>query len=192
MTTPRSPAKEDRAPRRILDAAIRVLVREGAAEASLARIAEEAQVSKALVHYHFHDREQLLASVVARLGARLRERERAAVTAGTGEQAVDVLWGWLDDEIQRGELRTVLELGLERRALIREAAAAVARQRRADAATTVDTTFRRLGLRMRVGPELVAEGWVTFVDGIVLDAGALGAGRIAFDVHWLAVLGLAD
>ena len=61
-------APPERAPRRILDAAIRVMIRDGAAEASLSRFAREADVSKALVHYHFHDREQLLVSVVARIG----------------------------------------------------------------------------------------------------------------------------
>lgn len=182
----------ERAPRRILDAAIRVMIRDSAAEASLSRFAEEADVSKALVHYHFHDREQLLATVVARIGMRVRERERAAVAEGTGRQPVDVLWDWLDAELRRGELRVLLELGLDRAPRLRDAAASVARQRRADATTTVRTTFARLGLRLRVAPELVGEGWVTFTDGMVLDAGSLGGGRVAFDVHWLAVLGLAD
>lgn len=182
----------ERAPRRILDAAIRVMIRDSAAEASLSRFAEEADVSKALVHYHFHDREQLLATVVARIGMRVRERERAAVAEGTGRQPVDVLWDWLDAELRRGELRVLLELGLDRAPRLRDAAASVARQRRADATTTVRTTFARLGLHLRVAPELVGEGWVTFTDGMVLDAGSLGGGRVAFDVHWLAVLGLAD
>ena len=114
MTAAGAPPAGDRAPRRILDAAIRVLVRDGTAESSLARFADEADVSKALVHYHFHDRERLLVAVVARLGSRLRERERSAVAQGAGAQPVDLLWSWLDAEVRRGELHAVLELGMER------------------------------------------------------------------------------
>lgn len=192
MTAATQAPTTERTPRRILDAAIRVLIRDGTADSSLARFAEEADVSKALVHYHFHDREQLLASVMARIGTRVRERERAAVAQGTGRQPVDVVWDWLDAEVRRGELRVVLELGLDRAPRLLDAAATVARQRRADATTTIRTTLARLGLQLRVAPELVGEGWVTFADGFVLDAGSLGGGRVAFDVHWLAVLGLAD
>jgi AcrR family transcriptional regulator len=46
--------------RRILDAAVRRIAREGIDEVRIARIAMDAGVSAALVHYHFDSREALL------------------------------------------------------------------------------------------------------------------------------------
>ena len=46
----------------ILDAACRVVVRDGAHGLRMARVAEEAEVSKALVHYYFSTRQELLRS----------------------------------------------------------------------------------------------------------------------------------
>jgi TetR/AcrR family transcriptional regulator len=45
---------------RILEAACRVIVREGAHGLRMSRVAEEADVSKALVHYYFATRQDLL------------------------------------------------------------------------------------------------------------------------------------
>jgi AcrR family transcriptional regulator len=50
---------------RILEAACRVIVREGAHGLRMARVAEEADVSKALVHYYFATRQELLRSAFA-------------------------------------------------------------------------------------------------------------------------------
>jgi AcrR family transcriptional regulator len=49
----------------ILEAACRVVVREGAHGLRMARVAEEAGVSKALVHYYFQTRQELLRSAFA-------------------------------------------------------------------------------------------------------------------------------
>ena len=49
----------------ILEAACRVIVREGAHGLRMARVAEEAGVSKALVHYYFSTRQELLRNAFA-------------------------------------------------------------------------------------------------------------------------------
>jgi AcrR family transcriptional regulator len=49
----------------ILDAACRVIVREGAHGLRMASVAEEAGVSKALVHYYFSTRQELLRNAFA-------------------------------------------------------------------------------------------------------------------------------
>jgi AcrR family transcriptional regulator len=49
---------------RILQAAVRAIARDGIDGLRIARIATEAGVSSALVHYHFADREQLLAETI--------------------------------------------------------------------------------------------------------------------------------
>lgn len=83
----------------ILEAAVRLLGREGYAAASLARIAEEAGVSKRAVLYYFGTREDLFVQVAARVGDRLLEQvaielesaEDLAVDEAVGH-AFDRLW----------------------------------------------------------------------------------------------------
>jgi len=55
----------------ILEAACRVVVREGAHGLRMASVAEEANVSKALVHYYFSTRQELLRSAFAFSESRL-------------------------------------------------------------------------------------------------------------------------
>src|SRR6185295_1510004 len=55
----------------ILEAACRVVVREGAHGLRMASVAEEAGVSKALVHYYFSTRRELLRSAFAFSESRL-------------------------------------------------------------------------------------------------------------------------
>ena len=49
------------APTRILQAAAACIVARGASQLSLQEVAQAADVSKGLIHYHFHDKETLLA-----------------------------------------------------------------------------------------------------------------------------------
>lgn len=159
----------------------------------MATIAAQAGVSKALLHYHYSDRARLLAEVVAQLGERLAARERTALAGADGSKAVDALWRWLDDELARGELRVLLELSLIREPLVHDAAAAVANARRLTAGGTTADLMRRLGLAPRVPAELLGEASVAFVNGLAV-AGPVAGGdpRVAFDVFWLAMLGLAE
>ena len=71
-----SPASTERgaaARERILRAAVRAIARDGIDGLRIARIATEAGVSSALVHYHFADREQLLAETIEYSYARAAE-----------------------------------------------------------------------------------------------------------------------
>jgi AcrR family transcriptional regulator len=67
----------------ILEAACRVVVREGAHGLRMASVADEAGVSKALVHYYFTTRQELLRNAFAFS----EERWHAAVTAELTEVA---------------------------------------------------------------------------------------------------------
>jgi AcrR family transcriptional regulator len=188
------PARDGNATRqRIIDATIGCVARDGATEASMAAIAAAAGVSKALLHYHFSDRERLLAEAVTQLGDRLAARERVALDGASGRRAVDALWHWTARELARGELRVLLELSLVRAPLVREAATAVARSRRSAAGRTIADLMARLDLAPRVPAELLGEAWAAFVDGLAV-GGMVSATdpRVAFDVFWLAVLGLAE
>jgi AcrR family transcriptional regulator len=67
----------------ILDAACRVIVREGAHGLRMASVADEAGVSKALVHYYFSTRQELLRNAFAWS----EERWQAALSTQLGELA---------------------------------------------------------------------------------------------------------
>lgn len=159
----------------------------------MAAIAAEAGVSKALLHYHYSDRARLLAEVVTQLGDRLAAREQVALAGADGSKAVDALWRWLERELALGELRALLELSLIREPLVHDAAAAVADARRIAAGRMTADLLRRLGLEPRVPAELLGEASVAFMDGLAVAGPVRGSDpRVAFDVFWLAMLGLAE
>jgi len=74
----------------LLDAASRLCARHGAAAVSLRRIAAEAGVSPAMVHYYFGDKDGLYDAMLDRTFGRLVERVRAvAAEHGVDEVAPD-------------------------------------------------------------------------------------------------------
>ncbi len=179
---------------RIVDAGVRCIAREGVAGASMAAIALEAGVSKALLHYHYHDRSTLLAEIVERIGMRTIERERAAVDQSDGMGGLDAVWRWFDEELRRGELAALAELTLVREAPVRRATRAAASERRRSAAHTIDRLFTELDLRPRVPAPLMADATVAFIDGLALDVanGSAREPRVSYDIFWLALLGLTE
>jgi AcrR family transcriptional regulator len=84
--TPRSPRRRPNPGRReeLVEAAARVIAREGVANATTRRIAEEAGAPQGLVHYWFSGKEELIEEVLA---AYLREFE-ADVEQATDENPV--------------------------------------------------------------------------------------------------------
>jgi hypothetical protein len=74
------------------------------------------------------------------------------------------------------------------------AAAEAMRLRRMASTASAERLFSLLALRSRVPPVLLGEVLVTFLDGlasaVVPETG--GDTRAAFDVLWLALLGLAE
>jgi len=158
----------------------------------MAAIAQEAEVSKALLHYHFSDRAQLLSEMVTLIGRRLITREQGALERDEISAPVDVLWRWLEVELERGELRALIALGTLRDGAVREAIEEVSTARRSSAAATVEYVFARLGLTARVPLSLIADTIVAFVDGLALDSDSSRDSRISFDVFWLGMLSLGD
>ena len=179
---------------RILEATSACIVQKGAADVSLQDVAEAAGVSKALIHYHFHDKGELLARLVEWLRAGLVARQVTALTGVSGSAALDALWQWLSDELDRGDLRAFIDLSLVQGASVQSAVAATAAARREAAATVTTELFERIGLRPRVPAPLIADAFVAFVDGLALDRVVAPErnARISFDVFWLAMLGLTD
>jgi AcrR family transcriptional regulator len=179
---------------RILKAAATRLAISGASVLTMQEVAEEAGVSKGLIHYHFHDKDTLLARLVVWMADRLVRRERAALATSTPHGAIDDFWRWLDAELTRGHIRALVELAGWRGGRVRAAAADAMRLRRAASTATAERMFALLALRSRVPPALLGDLLVTFLDGLASAPGQGGGAdaRAAFDVLWLALLGLAE
>jgi AcrR family transcriptional regulator len=185
-----------------MDAAARQIASAGAAALALSDIAREAGVSKALIHYHFVDKETLLARLIEHLARGLVTREREALRPYEDEHnplAVDALWAWLDGELERGDLRVLLELDAYRGVAVQAAARGAAAAREASAQETIERLFTILELRPRIEPSLLATVHLAFVDGLAIrtalarrEERAAPASRVAFDVFWLAMLSLAE
>lgn len=175
----------------IVDAGARCIIRDGLAHATMSAIAAECGVSKALLHYHFADRAQLLAESATLLGRRLVTRERRALEHADATSAIDLLWQWMGREMERGELRALLELGTIREPTVQEAIIRIEGDRRSAAVATVTTLFARLGLSPRVSAEMIASATVAFMNGLAVATPGDDI-RTSFDVFWLAMLSLGD
>jgi AcrR family transcriptional regulator len=190
---PNARARPD-ATERILRAAATRLAVSGASALTMQEVAEEAGVSKGLIHYHFHDKDTLLARLVLWITEALVRRESEALLASTPHGAIDDLWRWLEAELERGHVRALVELAGWRAGDVSDAAAEAMRVRRMTATASAERLFALLALRPRVPPILLGDLLVTFTDGLAsVPAGVGGTeSRAAFDVLWLALLGLAE
>lgn len=179
---------------RILEAAAARLAVSGASALTMQEVAEAAGVSKGLIHYHFHDKDTLLARLVLWMAEGLVRREHAALAASTPLSAIDDLWRWLADELARGHVRALVELAGWRGGRVSAAAAEATRLRRAASTMSAEQLFGLLALRSRVPTSLLGALLVTFIDGLAATPAesARGNARAAFDVLWLALLGLAE
>ena len=196
MTTRDTPTSTTRgaASGRILEATSACIIQKGAADVSLQDVAEAAGVSKALIHYPFHDKGDLLARLVEWLRVALVARQETALEGVSASAALDALWQWLSDELERGDLRALLDLTLVQGTAVQAAVHATAAARRDAAGSVTLQLFEALGLRPRVPATLIADAFIAFVDGLALDRVVAPErnARISFDVFWLAMLSLTD
>jgi AcrR family transcriptional regulator len=157
-------------------------------------VADEAGVSKALIHYHFHDKDTLLTQLVRWMAEGLVRREQAALARSTPQSAIDDMWRWLEAELARGHIRALVELAGWREGAVRSAASEAMRLRREAATSSAERLFALLALHPRVPVALLGDVIVTFIDGVAAapDGGRAAEARVAFDVLWLALLGLAE
>lgn len=182
------------ATKRILAAARTLVSIGGAAQVSMGDVASNAGVSKALVHYHFRDKDSLLLALVEEIGDGVVRREQESAANEPAAHALDAYWSFLERELGNGDLRILGALAEYDSDRVREASRRIARRRREVAAEHVSLLFSRLSLNPRIPAELVAETVVAFMDGLA-SAVALDPQRDprpAFDVLWLALLTLAE
>ena len=179
---------------RLLDAALRCAQEQGYGALSLQTIATQANVSKALVLYHYRDKDALLATLIGWLTDRVIAREQVALTASTTTSVLEELWKWLDGELREGELRLLIELTCERSTAARRALGASAERRHEAARATVVRVFQALELSPRLPTSMLATCELAFRDGLVISAAHQRDrdARVAFDVFWMSLLSLAE
>lgn len=179
---------------RILAAAADCVIRSGVANTSMQDVADTAAVSKGLIHYHFRDKAHLLATLVAWLTARVTGRQRAASGHVRPENAVDMVWSWVEGELTRGDLRALVALSLDDTPDVRTATRDALAVRRTSATEMVAAVYAALELTPRVPSALLAEVLVGFLDGLSTTTAVAEPGeqRVAFDAFWLALLTLGD
>ena len=157
-------------------------------------VAARAGVSKALVHYHFTDKDSLVSALVEEVGRGIVDRERAAVTAGDAGHALDAYWQWLEAELHAGDAQILTALSEYDSERVRTLSRRIAADRRTVAVDHVTHVFESLSLSPRVPAALIAETVVAFIDGLAMTY-ALDPTRDprpAFDVLWLALITLSD
>lgn len=157
-------------------------------------VAARAGVSKALVHYHFTDKDTLVSALVEEVGRGIVERERAAMTKADRGHALDEYWLWLEGELRTGDAQILTALAEYDSERVRGLSRRIAADRRATAIDHVTHVFESLSLAPRVPAALIADTVVAFVDGLAT-AYALDPSRDprpAFDVLWLALITLSD
>jgi TetR/AcrR family transcriptional repressor of bet genes len=182
------------ATRRILDSARALVARGGAAQVSMGDVAAHAGVSKALVHYHFHDKDSLLLALVDDVGRVATGRARAALDAAPSDHVLDAYWGWLDAELRAGDIRILIALSEYDSDRVRAAVRRVTVERREIVTEQIMHVFTSLGLTPRVPAELVGDTVLAFIDGLMTVTPMFPGRdpRPSFDVLWLALLALAE
>ena len=186
--------RESDASVRLLTAATQMARVQGAAGLTVQGIATEAGVSKALVLYHFRDKDELVARLVGWLTRRVVEREHAALEKSSAGTVMEDLWRWLDHELRLGEMRVLVELGCPGGSAQCDASAESMNTRLEAAEQTLTRVFSILDLPPRVPIALVAPVHEAFVSGLAIMREQQPAAnqRLTFDVFWLALLNLAE
>jgi AcrR family transcriptional regulator len=179
---------------RILAATATRLLGVGAFKLNMQDVADEAGVSKGLIHYHFDNKDTLLARAVEWLAVEINERETHALDGATAQSAIEMLWRWIASELTLGHVRILAELTYYPSPAVQASIQMVAQMRREAASRTVDSLFAALQLRPRVPSDLVGSVLTAFLNGMAVEWAIVADAerRVAFDVFWLAMLSLAE
>jgi AcrR family transcriptional regulator len=155
---------------RILDAAVRRIAREGIDEVRIARIAMDAGVSAALVHYHFESREALLVEALEH-SFELAGDQRTAAAGGAAAAPEERLHALIDaclpePGVQRDDFLLWAELWLRaaRRSELAEPAGRLYARLHEWAREVVDDGIAR-GAFAAADPERATDRLLALIDG---------------------------
>ncbi len=178
---------------RILEIAREEVSRGGWAAATSGRVAQRAGVSKALIHYHFQDKESLLRAVAVQCRDGVVKRGSRTMAPVRHANPVDGFADWLESELSARDLRIALQLkasgipGVARAA--DEAVAAV----RVELAQRVDTVFRVLGVAPTIPSDSIGDLLMAVATGLALvPTEPVARRRRMVESVWLGLLSASD
>ncbi len=181
---------------RLIDEACLAIGEVGLAGLTVGVIAERAQVSTALIHYHFDTKARLLVVAAERIAARRAGRRSDALSVRAGLDSLDELWSQLLAAVTQGSERAWLELVLYARHDGDVAAALAAPQAGAREAIIrrLPSLLRELGATSPVSSEELAAALDAQLDGLtvaLLEGQEPALVRTAYDAFWLTLIAAA-
>jgi AcrR family transcriptional regulator len=147
--------------RRLLDRAAELYAEHGYDQLSMARIAREAGISKALLYHYFSSKRDLFQAALAR-GA---EEHLARLAPRTGEDPAQQLAGTLDAWLEWIDGHRSAFLALQRSAGIPEVRDVIGRVRSETARRILDALGGEPTPKLRAA----VHGWLWYMDGVCLD-----------------------
>ena len=154
--------------RRILEMAREEISCAGWAAATSGCLAKRAAVSKALIHYHFQDKDSLLRAVAIACRENVLMRGSARGMRTTHVNPVDGFEEWLEAELASQDLRIALQLRASGRGPVVRAADHVLAAVRSELQQQVDQVFEILGVVPTVPPTSVVDLFMTVTEGAAL------------------------
>lgn len=157
----------------ILAAAIRVLARDGIAQASTRKIAAEAGVNQAMLGYYFGGKDELLMAVLQEMMRLTGEIARAAIPVrGSPREAIAEGMAAFWEQVEQAPELQVMQYELTLYALRNPSAAWLARQQYAGYAEVVTElvreTYTAAGQVCAIAPEELARFLISGLDGLIL------------------------
>ncbi len=174
---------------RILEMAREEIIREGWAAATSGRVARRAGVSKALIHYHFQDKDSLLNAVAAQCRDNVVGRVVRQDTSSAHTNPVDGFGEWMESELAARDLCIALQLRGSGSVSVVHAAEAVLTVVRSGIEHQVDRVFGVLELAPSIPSESVVDLFMTLVEGAaVVPIEPVARLRRMVETVWLGLL----
>ena len=165
--------KSEASREQVLDAAIRVLAKQGISGTSVQDIADAAGLSKGAVHYHFESKEELLERVLDRCCSIVEARIRAVFAEGglpleRIHRALVEMWTVRRDSVREMRVLTELHILARQNKRIRKVCGeALQRACRQMIDTGLDQLLA-MGLKPRVSVEIIPRLIMATLDGLAL------------------------
>ena len=181
---------------RLIDEACLAIGEVGLADLTVGVIAERAQVSTALIHYHFDTKARLLVASAERIAARRAGQRSDALSVRAGLDSLDELWSRLVLGVTQGSERAWLELVLFAHH-DRDVAAALAAPQagtREAIVRRLPSLLRELGATSPVSGDELAAALDAQLDGLtvaLLERQDPASVRTAYDAFWLTLIAAA-
>lgn len=178
---------------RIVEAACATILEKGVASLTVADVGKRADVSTALVHYHFASKDGLLGAACERLAAQRSQERAQALRTTRGLDALDALWSavtagpgveveraWHDLNLLARHDPSVRRTLIERRREELEAFTAA-----------LPRLLAELGGTIPLPADEAATAVLLFLDGVVLaidQSVPIAEVRAAYDAFWLVLV----